>query len=274
MKDYTADDFISADITVSKLIGVTHSRASTWARPKRIPRTCDGILYFVSGSIEYYFGDETFTAKEGMVLKLPKGIPYNGKQLTDDHVEVIYCDFISGENELLDYPIPFVYYPSDGDSVRREFERIFEIWNRRTVCSALEAKNATADLLCSMAKDVAVNICGYGDRSRIIGICEYIRKNCCEADFGVSDAAKHFHISEAHLRRIFSSELHTSPIAYLASARIELAKERLVARTDKAISEIAEECGFANVYYFSGAFKRATGETPSNYRKRMTESGL
>ncbi len=272
MKNYTADDFISADITVKKLVAVTHSSSPVWSRPDPFSRVYDGILYFASGCIEYYFGDETFTAKEGMVLKLPRGIPYCGKQMTDENVEVYYCDFLSEGNGLLDFPIPFVYYPSDREGVRRSFEDILEIWNRRTVCSALEAKNATAKLLCDMALDVAKNICGYDDRSRILEMCTYIGKECVNPDFSVALAAKHFHISEAHMRRIFASELHTSPIAYITSARIELAKSKLISRTEKNMSQIASDCGFSSVYYFSSAFKKSTGETPTEYRRRMTES--
>jgi len=269
MKAYSADDFIGADITVTKLAMVTHSSSPTWARPEPFPRVYDGILYFVSGCIEYYFGNETFTAREGMVLKLPKGIPYCGKKLTDDNVEVYYCDFLCPGDELLNFPIPFVYYPSDGEAVRRAFENILEVWSRHTVCSVLEAKNAVSYLLCQMARDVAVNLCGYDGRSRIISMCDYIHRECVRTDFSVAEVAAHFHMSEAHLRRIFASELHTSPIAYITSARIELAKAMLSVRADKTVSEIASMCGFSGVYYFSGAFKKITGESPTEYRRRM-----
>ena len=272
MQAYTADDFISADLTVTKLVAVTHSCSPAWARPTAFPRTYDGILYFASGCIEYYYGDKTFTAREGMVLKLPKGVPYNGRQMTDAPVDVYYCDFMSPGTEFADFPIPYVYYPSDGEAVRRAFEDILETWERRSVCSALEAKNATARLLCDMARDVAVSVCGYGDRSRIIAMCEYIAAECVSPDFSVGTAAEHFHMSEAHLRRIFAAELHTSPIAYITNARIELAKSKLVGRADKTVGEIAALCGFSGVYYFSSAFKRITGETPTEYRRRMTGS--
>jgi two-component system response regulator YesN len=53
--------------------------------------------------------------------------------------------------------------------------------------------------------------------------------------------------------------------------RIQIAKEKL-ARTSSSISAIAEATGFESVSYFSTVFRKLTGESPSEYRKRHEAS--
>jgi YesN/AraC family two-component response regulator len=48
--------------------------------------------------------------------------------------------------------------------------------------------------------------------------------------------------------------------------RINHAKE-LISTTSMKISEIGQAVGFADIYYFSKVFKKATGITPSDYAK-------
>lgn len=269
MRNHTADDFIAADITVEKVLDVSHMASSTWSRNKKVPRHCEGIMYFVSGNIEYEFGDCIFRSYPGCVLKLPTGVPYKGRRLNSDPVEIYLVDFTCEPGSFDLFPIPHSFFPTDPDGVIKEFRQILELYKSRTVCSYLECKAAVSKLLCNLAKDIAINKYHYGAGSRIMRMCEFIRENCHNSSFRVSDVSKHFHISEAHLRRIFSSEIHTSPVAYLMASRVELAKALLISRTELGVGGVAYECGFTSVYYFSTVFKRLCGHTPTEYRAKF-----
>ena len=54
---------------------------------------------------------------------------------------------------------------------------------------------------------------------------------------------------------------------YLLCVKISHAVDMLNGH-DLSIAEIAEECGFCNIYYFSKYFKQYMGVSPSQYRKR------
>ena len=64
--------------------------------------------------------------------------------------------------------------------------------------------------------------------------------------------------------------------ALLLALKIGRAKDLLSERGDAktknreayTISEIAELCGFSDVYYFSRLFKKLTGYSPDGWRKR------
>lgn len=63
----------------------------------------------------------------------------------------------------------------------------------------------------------------------------------------------------------FKTVLGTTPIDYLISLRLYLAKQ-LLSETELSIQKIAERCGFDNCYYFSSFFKKRIGVPPSVYR--------
>jgi AraC-like DNA-binding protein len=44
--------------------------------------------------------------------------------------------------------------------------------------------------------------------------------------------------------------------------RIEIAKNMLYSG-EYSVSQVAEQCGFSDIYYFSKAFKKAVGVNPS-----------
>lgn len=74
-------------------------------------------------------------------------------------------------------------------------------------------------------------------------------------------------ISPSHFQHVFKQQLGISPYAYCLRLRMENARSLLEA-TDLKIQDIAQKCGFENALYFTQAFRKETGLTPSAYRKR------
>ena len=66
---------------------------------------------------------------------------------------------------------------------------------------------------------------------------------------------------------IFKEVTGESPIEYLLKVRLKKAAESL-SQSDKSISEIAHECGFADSNYFSRQFKKLFGISPRDYRQQ------
>ncbi|MEU1406053.1 DJ-1/PfpI family protein [Streptomyces sp. NPDC005728] len=88
----------------------------------------------------------------------------------------------------------------------------------------------------------------------------------------VADLAAHAHVSERQLTRIFKTELGTTPAAYLESARVEAARNRLES-TDDTLERVASVCGFQTIDTLIRAFRRKLNTTPTEYRNRFRHSG-
>jgi AraC family transcriptional regulator len=70
------------------------------------------------------------------------------------------------------------------------------------------------------------------------------------------------------LSRSFRASQGRSLGDYISAVRIERARKMLA--TDQSIKAIGLTLGFSSPSSFSFAFRRATGETPSDYRTRLS----
>ncbi len=76
-------------------------------------------------------------------------------------------------------------------------------------------------------------------------------------------------ISKSGALHIFQSGIHISPVAYLIQYRLAQAAEQLYT-TQKPISAIAEETGFASSGYFCRKFRQHYHMSPNEYRQSKT----
>jgi len=82
----------------------------------------------------------------------------------------------------------------------------------------------------------------------------------------VADMARGARLSEAYFHKSFARAFGETPADYLASVRLERARE-LLAATDMPIRAIAQETGFENDGYFYRFFAKKAGLTPGAFRR-------
>lgn len=73
-------------------------------------------------------------------------------------------------------------------------------------------------------------------------------------------------VSSSQLNRKLSAVSGYTPSLFIMNLRVNCAKKKL-ASGDKPIGQIAEECGFYDLAYFSRIFKKLTHVSPSQYRR-------
>ena len=81
----------------------------------------------------------------------------------------------------------------------------------------------------------------------------------------VAALARIAHVSEAHFIRTFRATFGETPHRYLQRRRLERAMA-LLRETDRPVTEICLEVGFASLGTFSRTFGRILGMSPSSYR--------
>jgi AraC-like DNA-binding protein len=84
--------------------------------------------------------------------------------------------------------------------------------------------------------------------------------------FSLGMLAEQCHIDPSNLAHQFKREVGVSITRYINFRRLELAKSLL--GSGLYIQEIAEQCGFLDVNYFTRLFKRQFGIAPREYRKK------
>ena len=95
---------------------------------------------------------------------------------------------------------------------------------------------------------------------------EYINSHFNE-NISLSQVAGKIFISKNYLCDLFKKELNVTFIDYVTDLRVEKAKE-LLRSSGMKMYEISEAVGYNDYAYFSQIFKRHTGTTLSDYRRR------
>ncbi len=102
------------------------------------------------------------------------------------------------------------------------------------------------------------------DADRIRGMLAFIDAHYTE-DLTIDAIAGSISVSASVCLRCFRQILGTTPIQYVKQLRLEKAGE-LLQNTAKTAREIALDCGFNDVSYFTKSFREKTGMTPRAYR--------
>jgi AraC-like DNA-binding protein len=87
-----------------------------------------------------------------------------------------------------------------------------------------------------------------------------------ERNYRIAELAHQMHLSESQFKSRFKAETGISPWQFILKARIDAAKQRLLAG-DASITQIAMDLGFASSQYFATVFKRLTGMAPRVFRR-------
>lgn len=95
----------------------------------------------------------------------------------------------------------------------------------------------------------------------------YIKENYRDKIY-ISDLAGQVNLNEQYFCRLFKKAIGCSPIEYINEYRVKQAR-RLLEKSNMPVTEICLECGYNNLGHFLREFRRYTGTTPLQYRKRL-----
>jgi AraC-like DNA-binding protein len=103
------------------------------------------------------------------------------------------------------------------------------------------------------------------DKDQISKVYEYVFLNIREG-VRLDDAARMVYMEPSSFCRYFRKKTGRTFMDYVKAVRIGIAS-RLLAETDKSVTQICYECGYNNLANFNHYFKVIMGKTPSVYRK-------
>jgi len=96
----------------------------------------------------------------------------------------------------------------------------------------------------------------------------WLEEHCVEA-VSIESIAERFHMSPRNLVRRFQNAVGDSPLSYIQTLRVELAKQKLET-TQLRIEKITQDVGYEDSKSFGRLFKRHTSLSLTEYRKRFS----
>jgi AraC-like DNA-binding protein len=106
------------------------------------------------------------------------------------------------------------------------------------------------------------------DTHRLNEIYHYLNKNFTRK-ITLQDAAHKVNMSPSAFCRFFKLRTQKSFSVFINELRVSYAR-RLLLNNESSITSIAFECGYQNLTNFNKFFKRITGETPSQFKKQIS----
>ncbi|RKP48872.1 AraC family transcriptional regulator [Cohnella endophytica] len=106
-----------------------------------------------------------------------------------------------------------------------------------------------------------------GNDQLVSAIVRYMEDKL-EAQLSIAEIGRTFHVAQSNLKDLFKKSTGKSIMEYFANMKIEKAKASIREETHN-FTEIASLLGFSSVHYFSKAFKRISGMSPSEYAKSV-----
>jgi LacI family transcriptional regulator len=105
----------------------------------------------------------------------------------------------------------------------------------------------------------------------LAGAVRFIREHACEG-IKVQEVLRAVPLSRRVLESRFRKLVGRTPHEEITRVQVERVKE-LLAETSLSLPAIAHRSGYRHVEYMSVAFKRETGQAPSQYRSRYRKDG-
>ena len=218
------------------------------------------LIFYISGSNDTVFGGVEMKDEKNSLRFLPKG--YTPGEYTVNCREAGYCIdiFFDCSDEL---PTTALSYKGMED-LREKFIKIYNVWEQHKPDYYVNAMMLFYDIIRSI-KNHQSDYLSTQHKSILEKAHDYIVQNYRSCSFDYSELCKTTGLSYSYFYDLFKKRYKMSPSRYVTKMKLDYARELLITG-HYSIGEIADLCGFENVYYFSNVFKKELGVSPSKYK--------
>ena len=251
------------DITVTETEYISYiKQPRNFVYSQKNPCYCRVILA-LAGAAQYELPGSQFTVQPGEVLFFPPNISYTIRMVSDEPWQGIVIGFHTAEDPET-FPLDRVIKPVHGNRFEELFRQAYQVWSRCAFGYKIQTKGIVSQILFELLRENATRHFGSDTGLRALKAATDYMEQHYQEKISVEELAARSGYSASHFARQFSKTYGVSPIQYLNSIRILHAKNLL--RTEQySMAEIAQKCGFSNVYYFSRCFKQLTGTPPTKW---------
>ena len=234
------------------------------------------IIYVIAGEADVLFGDCWHTLKKGDLIIIPPK-RFHCCKCSDSSAEKIVVGFsekLFGTNESVlslsnEVDSFCIINNLDGREIGKLIESFHGYFSKYSDSfSDMMARSRIIEVYARIIeywKQKGINPIGEPKSKLLASVQKYVDENYAN-DLSAGEVARHFNLSYSALAQVMRELRCGGFIKYLNKVRIENAK-KLLATTDKNVTEIGLECGFSVTSYFIKTFNGFTGMTPKQYRK-------
>jgi len=232
------------------------------------PRNHESLFFVTKGTLLYKKEGLTATVGEGQVGYIARGSVDQSSAYLCDEVSYIAVNFhIDRQTINPQRTLPFETLCSEGIAYNyeKQFKQALSCFLSKTPGYHVICTGIILQIIGQLYNEHSIKDADFTKMQRIEKAVEHLKQHYGNPDLQISNLANIVNMSEKHFRRLFSDIYHKTPYAFLQEFRINKA-EILLLNTTKSISDIAQQCGFSDIYSFSHSFKKHNNVSPVEYR--------
>ncbi len=223
------------------------------------------FCYIISGECCITINTSSINLKTGDCVLISPNMMHSLKQLSDEHLfftAVFSSDFVHSffKNESC---IPFYKFIPETETLN--------YWSKYLVYTGTPELYTLKSCLYSIcAQAISLSSCSTESTfdAQFISLAnEYIINHFTE-NFSRKDIASALNYEEHYFSSLFNENFGITLSRYTNLFRFNHACEQLL-HTEKSITDIAFDCGFASIRSFNRIFKEFSGLTPNQYRSSI-----
>ncbi len=236
---------------------------------------CHQIIFIVKGAADFCVNNKKLSAAAGDIAIFSRYENHSVLGCSDEYERfVLHIDpYVANRKSpvyslLTDRPVDFcnvINVSSNLDEIMDTFNHILSEHSGESKLADEMEQLLVKRLLITIYRCTSLNF-DYIYDEVVVDIKRQF-ENESHKHFTLAMLAKQQCLSISSLSHRFRAATGISVMEYLQSCRIANAKQML-AETDFSIWDIVEKCGFSDNSNFSRTFKKLTGLSPSDFRKK------
>lgn len=239
---------------MEKLISIGIQDALTYIYGPHSHRNWE-VTYYIEGNGLNITNGIVFPFQSGTIICQPPGLTH------EDKSEHGYKNIFFEVDSLFPTSEPVVVFDTESKNIlsviRLMYQEYFGENDPLVISSFISVLTV---YLSRLSKESIGN--PYVDKMKKNIIFNYSSPN-----YNISDCFQSLPWSGSQLRRYFKSETGLTPQKYLERTRMRQAKKFLL-YDSLTVVQVSQMCGYSDPYYFSRAFKKYTGASPTEYREK------
>lgn len=241
-----------------KIVSSFHKNSNPYGKIES--RLTHGFIFRTQGKAEYFINGKRIQVNAGEAIFLPKGSAYEYR--TEQISGTLYTSINFEAN--FENPKISVYPTNDFYGTSYITDSFSELWKFGTKADKFKCLSIFYDFLAYVMRLDTLKEEDKTKHNIIEKAIEYLKKNIYSSDLKIANLHSICGISDTYFRKIFKERFNMSPQKYVLYERIAHAKSILESGDFYTVREVALSVGYNDALYFSKAFKKVFGFSPSD----------
>lgn len=223
------------------------------------------LIFHISGKSKVRFNGTSMEIIPNIIRYLPKG---KIKEYNVSREENGSCIDIFFQTDRPVSETAFVYNSQTNKSFSALFNKIFSVWVAKDGGYYFECMSLLYKIFSEMEK---VNYIPEKTFALIKPAIDYINHNFLNEKITAEKLRELCGISYSYINRLFIQKFSIPPKKYAIQMRMNFACDLLLTNM-YTVFQVAEKCGYSDIYYFSRQFKEYLGVSPSKFLHKYKSS--